>query len=71
MKGGNGGNGINVALDLLRLGPNSPKLFKTTLTRNHLFLGRLTKLRQTSTVDEYITAFEALAFRTWGLSDVF
>ena len=35
------------------------------------FLGRLTKLRQTGTVDEYITAFEALAFRTWGLSDVF
>ena len=35
------------------------------------FLGRLTKLRQTGIVDEYITAFEALAFRTWGLSDVF
>eukprot|EP00253_Pinus_taeda_P011630 PITA_11630 len=35
------------------------------------FLGRLTKLRQTGTVDEYITTFEALAFRTWGLSDVF
>eukprot|EP00253_Pinus_taeda_P026508 PITA_26508 len=35
------------------------------------FLGRLTKLRQTGTVDEYITAFEALAFRTRGLSDVF
>ena len=34
-------------------------------------MGRLTKLRQTGTVDEYITAFEALAFRTWGLSDVF
>ena len=35
------------------------------------FLGRLTKLRQTGTVDEYIIAFEALAFRTWGLTDVF
>jgi len=35
------------------------------------FLSHLTKLRQTGTVDEYITAFEALAFRTWGLSDVF
>eukprot|EP00253_Pinus_taeda_P028551 PITA_28551 len=35
------------------------------------FLGRLTKLRQTDTVDEYITAFEALAFCTRGLSDVF
>lgn len=34
-------------------------------------MGRLTELRQTGTVDEYITAFEALAFRTWGLSDVF
>ena len=35
------------------------------------FLGRLTKLRQTGTVDEYITAFEALAFRTKGLTDDF
>eukprot|EP00253_Pinus_taeda_P034242 PITA_34242 len=35
------------------------------------FLGPLTKLQQTGTVDEYITAFEALAFRTRGLSDVF
>ena len=35
------------------------------------FLVHLTKVRQTGTVDEYITAFEALAFRTWGLSDVF
>ena len=35
------------------------------------FLGRLTKLRQTGTVDEYITAFEALAFRTGGLQDEF
>jgi len=35
------------------------------------FLGHLTKLRQTGTMDEYITAFEALAFHTWGLSDVF
>eukprot|EP00253_Pinus_taeda_P036727 PITA_36727 len=31
----------------------------------------LTKLRQTGTVDEYITAFEALAFRTQHLSDEF
>ena len=35
------------------------------------FLGRLTKLRQTGTVDEYITAFETLAFRTMGLQDDF
>eukprot|EP00253_Pinus_taeda_P028424 PITA_28424 len=35
------------------------------------FLGRLTKLRQTDTVEEYITAFESLAFHTWGLSDAF
>eukprot|EP00253_Pinus_taeda_P018379 PITA_18379 len=33
------------------------------------FLGRLTKLCQTGTVNEYITAFEALAFRTGGLHD--
>ena len=34
-------------------------------------MGRLTKLRQTGTVDEYITAFEALAFRTRGLTAEF
>jgi len=37
MKGGNGGNGINVAMDLLGLGPNFQKLFKTALTMNLLF----------------------------------
>eukprot|EP00253_Pinus_taeda_P026095 PITA_26095 len=35
------------------------------------FLGRLKKLRQTSTVQDYITAFEALTFRTRGLADEF
>lgn len=35
------------------------------------FLGRLTKLRQTGTVQEYIKAFEALAFRIGGLADEF
>eukprot|EP00253_Pinus_taeda_P027555 PITA_27555 len=34
-------------------------------------LGRLTKLQQTGTVQEYIKAFEALAFRTGGLTDEF
>eukprot|EP00253_Pinus_taeda_P017878 PITA_17878 len=49
--------------------------FKKYLTecfdQESAFLGRLTKLRQTGKVDEYITTFEALAFRTRGLSDVF
>eukprot|EP00253_Pinus_taeda_P024423 PITA_24423 len=49
--------------------------FKKALTnrfdQESSFLGRLTKLRQTGTVDEYITTFKALAFRTRGLSDVF
>eukprot|EP00253_Pinus_taeda_P016470 PITA_16470 len=49
--------------------------FKKALTdrfdQDSTFLGHLTKLRQTGTMDEYITAFEALAFRTRGLSDVF
>eukprot|EP00253_Pinus_taeda_P002482 PITA_02482 len=49
--------------------------FKKALTdrfdQESSFLGRLTKLQQTGTVDEYITTFEALAFRTRGLSDVF
>eukprot|EP00253_Pinus_taeda_P012384 PITA_12384 len=48
--------------------------FKKALTdrfdQEYDFLGRLTKLRQTGTVDEYITAFEALAFHTRRLSDV-
>jgi len=35
------------------------------------FLGRLTKLRQTGIVHDYITAFEALAFRTGGLANEF
>eukprot|EP00253_Pinus_taeda_P012385 PITA_12385 len=49
--------------------------FKKSLTdyfdQDSAFLGRLTNLRQTGTVDEYITASEALAFRTRGLLDVF
>ena len=47
------------------------KALKNRFEQEDSFLGRLTKLRQTGTVDEYITAFEALAFRTWGLSDAF
>eukprot|EP00253_Pinus_taeda_P036388 PITA_36388 len=49
--------------------------FKKALTyrfdQESSFLGRLTKLRQTGTVDGYIIAFEALAFHTRGLSNVF
>lgn len=71
MNDGNGRNGISVAMDIFRIGPNLPKLFTVALNRKTLFLGRLTKLRQTGTVQEYITAFEALAFRTKGLIDEF
>ena len=35
------------------------------------FLGRLTKLRQIGTINDYITAFEKLAFHTVGLGDEF
>jgi len=49
--------------------------FKKALTKHFdqesSFLGRLTKLQQTGTMDEYVTAFEALAFRTRDLSDAF
>jgi hypothetical protein len=36
---------------------------------NHL--GRLTKLKQSSTVEDFITAFERLDFRIEGMSDAF
>jgi hypothetical protein len=36
---------------------------------NHL--GRLTKLKQSGTVEDYIAAFERLAFRTEGMTDAF
>jgi hypothetical protein len=36
---------------------------------NHL--GRLTKLKQLGIVEEFIAAFECLAFRTEGMSDAF
>ena len=49
--------------------------FKKSLTecfdQESSFLGHLTKIRQTGTVDEYVTAFEALAFCTRDLSDAF
>eukprot|EP00253_Pinus_taeda_P016779 PITA_16779 len=55
--------------------PLTWQTFKKALTdrfdQDSNFLGRLTKLQQTSTVNEYITAFEALAFRTGGLHDEF
>ena len=47
------------------------KALRDRFEQEDSFLGRLTKLRQTSTVDEYITAFEALAFCTRGLTDEF
>jgi hypothetical protein len=34
-------------------------------------LGRLTKLKQSGTVEEFIAAFEQLSFRTEGMSDTF
>jgi hypothetical protein len=36
---------------------------------NHL--GRLTKLKQLETVEDFIATFERLAFRTEGMSDAF
>jgi hypothetical protein len=36
---------------------------------NHL--GRLIKLKQSGTVEDFIVAFERLAFRTEGMSDAF
>ena len=55
--------------------PLAWQTFKKALT-DHFdhesnFLGHLTKLRQKRTVNEYITSFESLAFRTRGLHDEF
>jgi hypothetical protein len=36
---------------------------------NHL--GRLTKLKQSSTMEDFIASFERLSFRTEGMSDAF
>ena len=47
------------------------KALRNRFEQEDSFLGRLTKLRQTGTMDEYITAFEALAFYTKGLIDEF
>jgi len=39
--------------------------------RESHFLGRLTKLRQTGSITDFITEFEQLDIRTEGLSDAF
>eukprot|EP00253_Pinus_taeda_P017771 PITA_17771 len=47
------------------------KALRDRFEQEDSYLGRLTKLRQTGTVEEYINAFEGLAFRTKGLTDEF
>eukprot|EP00253_Pinus_taeda_P020265 PITA_20265 len=47
------------------------KALRDRFEQEDSYLGRLTKLRHTGTVDEYITAFEGLAFCTKGLTDEF
>ena len=47
------------------------KAVTTHFDRESHFLGRLTKLRQADTVDEFIASFEQLAIRTEGLSNAF
>eukprot|EP00253_Pinus_taeda_P029980 PITA_29980 len=47
------------------------KALRDRFEQEDSYLGRLTKLRQTGTVEEYINAFESLAFRTKGLTDEF
>eukprot|EP00253_Pinus_taeda_P005714 PITA_05714 len=51
--------------------PKFTKALQDRFDQESSFLCCLTKLRQTGTVGEYITTFEALAFRTWDLSDGF
>jgi hypothetical protein len=45
--------------------------FYERLDTNTNHLGRLTKLKQSGTVEEFIASFERLAFRTEGMSDAF
>eukprot|EP00253_Pinus_taeda_P014055 PITA_14055 len=47
------------------------KALRDRFEQEDSYLGRLTKLRQIGTVEEYISAFEGLAFRTKGLTDEF
>eukprot|EP00253_Pinus_taeda_P035434 PITA_35434 len=47
------------------------KALRDRFEQEDSFLGRLTKLRQTGIVEEYITTFEGLAFHTKGLLDEF
>ena len=54
-----------------RTWPKFTKALQDRFDQESSFLGRLTKLRHTGTVEEYITAFESLVFRTWGLLDAF
>eukprot|EP00253_Pinus_taeda_P019281 PITA_19281 len=47
------------------------KALRDRFEQEDSYLGRLTKLRQNGKVEEYINAFEGLAFRTRGLTDEF
>eukprot|EP00253_Pinus_taeda_P028301 PITA_28301 len=47
------------------------KALRDRFEQEESYLDRLTKLRQTGTVEEYINAFESLAFCTKGLTDDF
>ena len=67
----NGGNGIINVWEAISIGLVYPKRFVPNFLRNHIFLGRLTKLFQTCVVKELIIAFEQLSIHTKDLSHEF
>lgn len=66
-----GGSGIKNVTQGEKLGICSQNPYVIALTENLFFLSRLTKLQQTGTVNDYITAFEKLAIKIGGLGDDF
>ena len=64
---GNGGNGEKLPVAWTQFITELYERFDTDT--NHL--GRLTKLNKLGTVEDFIAAFEHLAFRTEGMTDAF
>jgi hypothetical protein len=68
LNAGNGGNGIKRHARGMLLGPSLlSEIYECFDTDTH-YLGHLTKLKQSGTVEDFITTFEHLDFRTEGMT---